>query len=87
MFNYNDMFKDYEDIENALSPLGFKQTSPGKFTHNLIFQTFDFTACSVEGTMKILFNIAFDQGYSKAQEDIQKAIGLPLVNLNTKLST
>lgn len=82
--NILDKKSDYKNIEDVLKPLGFEQETPGRFHHNLINYSFDFSACSEEGTMKVLFNLAYDLGYEKAQADMQKAIGIP-VNTNIKL--
>lgn len=71
MIAKNNTFADYQDLWDALEPLGFNHVKPGKFTHRFIDREFDFTACSVHGAMKVLFDVGVQLGADSQQQVIR----------------
>ena len=67
---------------NILIELGFTIHDNGKGGHcfivdeNSFNHVFDFSASSLQGIPKIIFDGGFKKGYEKCQSEIKKALGL-----------
>jgi len=68
--------KDYFALESLLRPLGFEQTDDGIFEHELMEEVFDFTACSLHGSMMLIFQHGYTKGFSDCQTSIRKSLGI-----------
>jgi len=66
-----------KEMDDLLRKLGFGLNKSGKWSHNLILdEEFDFSASSVEGIIKIVFDSGIRAGTAETQRSIVSALGL-----------
>jgi len=61
-----------DETKKVLEPLGFVHVYRLIFRHPILDETFDFSACSIEGIPYVIFNQGVDSGVNKARTTIRK---------------
>lgn len=65
------------EAENEiLKVMGFTKIKNGKHKHRLLEKEFDFSSCSFEGVIYVVYNKAEQNGISIIQHQIQNIIGI-----------
>lgn len=59
-----------------LKVMGFDRLESGRYKHRLLEEKFDFSSCSFEGVIYVVYNKAEQNGISIIQHQIQNIIGL-----------